>query len=458
MAVPNGVLPTTYTIDAPGSYYLTGNCVSNAGTAIIISSSNVTLDLNGYSITSTGSAPAGSGVLLTGVISNIHIHNGSIAGTASQTDGVFSGGGFVNGISTSAGPQSGVQVSRVSVSRCQNSGINLAFGKTTLIDSCAADSVGGVGLLATGVVNSVAWACGGDGIDASNAANCIGHTLSDGTAGVHAMNASDCYGACDGANGFGLIGFNATNCFGTTSGSGSIGLSGTTCSNCYGYSGHESSGEAGITATTANNCVGYSVSGSGLGAFSAANCRGDCESGADHGLVATIARGCYGACNGAGVGVYAYQVASDCYGISVSGYGISANCASNCSGVSNSSVGVTANLASNCLGASSSAAGIIANCVSNSYGSSHSGIGLSAEVASNSYGLSNSSYGVYANVSAIGCYGSSLGNSIGLYANHITIGSLGDCVTGFGLHAIIANSCIGLGTNGSDVLNKYNMP
>src|SRR5687767_2002071 len=53
---PGFALP--YTISTRGSYYLTANLVVTAGNAIVISASNVTLDLNGFTISSSAS-PAG---------------------------------------------------------------------------------------------------------------------------------------------------------------------------------------------------------------------------------------------------------------------------------------------------------------------------------------------------------------------------------------------------------------
>src|SRR5436190_2248196 len=44
-----------FTISASGSYYLTGNLAVTTGTAITISADNVTLDLNGFTISSTAS-------------------------------------------------------------------------------------------------------------------------------------------------------------------------------------------------------------------------------------------------------------------------------------------------------------------------------------------------------------------------------------------------------------------
>src|ERR1017187_8409666 len=66
-----------YTISAPGSYYLTGNLAVSSGTAITITASQVTLDLNGFTLSSTEATPTGTGILLeVGGNSDITIRNG----------------------------------------------------------------------------------------------------------------------------------------------------------------------------------------------------------------------------------------------------------------------------------------------------------------------------------------------------------------------------------------------
>src|SRR5215831_14797408 len=53
-----------FTISAPGSYYLTTNVSVSAGDAITIATNNVTLDLRGFTISSTAAPSAGRGILL----------------------------------------------------------------------------------------------------------------------------------------------------------------------------------------------------------------------------------------------------------------------------------------------------------------------------------------------------------------------------------------------------------
>ena len=61
-----------------GSYYLTGNVnISTGANGITISGSNVTIDLNGFTLTGPGSG-FGSGIYLNSGVSNVSIFNGTI--------------------------------------------------------------------------------------------------------------------------------------------------------------------------------------------------------------------------------------------------------------------------------------------------------------------------------------------------------------------------------------------
>ena len=61
-----------------GSYYLTGNLtISSVQNGITITASNVTIDLNGFSVTGPGSGSS-AGIFLNGGVSNVTILNGTI--------------------------------------------------------------------------------------------------------------------------------------------------------------------------------------------------------------------------------------------------------------------------------------------------------------------------------------------------------------------------------------------
>ncbi len=78
---PISALP--FTIGTSGSYYLTKNLSVTTGNAITINANSVTLDLNGFTISSTSSPANGAGILLSSGIHDITITNGHIgcAGT-----------------------------------------------------------------------------------------------------------------------------------------------------------------------------------------------------------------------------------------------------------------------------------------------------------------------------------------------------------------------------------------
>lgn len=75
--IPISSIPAT--ISSAGSYYLTGPLATTSSAhGIQISAHNVTLDLNGYSL--TGSTNALSGVYVSGIRSNIVVRNGTLTG------------------------------------------------------------------------------------------------------------------------------------------------------------------------------------------------------------------------------------------------------------------------------------------------------------------------------------------------------------------------------------------
>src|SRR5205085_8560112 len=102
-----------------------------------------TLDLNGFTISSTASSISGAGVRLsyTTPLENIRILNGHIIGTTVyQGGGTYSGGGFEAGIEYGYYGYAGVRIERISVRNCYI-GILLGGGggedyHPAVIDSC----------------------------------------------------------------------------------------------------------------------------------------------------------------------------------------------------------------------------------------------------------------------------------------------------------------------------------
>ena len=179
----------------------------------------MTLDLNGFTISSTAASATGNGILLNGALRNITIANGLIqGGVTNNGSGVYSGSGFAYGIYYSVTLPVNVLVSRVSVSGCLDYGIFLSTGDSTVVESCAVRTVGGYGIYASTVKQSSAIDCGGSAIVGDQVSDCRGESSGSGT-GVSASTAQNCYGSSDG--GTGVSATTAQNCRGSsTSGNG----------------------------------------------------------------------------------------------------------------------------------------------------------------------------------------------------------------------------------------------
>lgn len=121
---PRIPISSSVNIIAPGSYYLTRN-ITQAGTSdgILITSSNVTLDLNGFTISG-----GRTGVYIDSfpfpAANNVTVLNGNITGTTGS--GIFSGG--------YDDEPAGVTIRNVKVSNAADIGINT--GRGSIIEGC----------------------------------------------------------------------------------------------------------------------------------------------------------------------------------------------------------------------------------------------------------------------------------------------------------------------------------
>ena len=308
-----------YNITKPGSYYLTTNLTVADGDAIDISANGVTLDLNGFTISSTGTY--GTAIWLvgneaSGVIGNtdITISNGHLTGGVTYTNGtgMYGGSGFVNGISynPTGGTPYNVRVTGVSVSGCQNYGIYLGMvlGNSTVVESCTVNTVGGEGIVASSVSHSTANQCGNTAIVADTASDCYGNCTGAGHGLLANYAANNCYGNSVSGHGIYVQG-SANSCYGNSASG--IGLRVGYANNCYG----QSYDGTGIIASIANSCYGFTDTGNngdGLDATTANNCIGFCGPGGGTGLAVTIAIGCDGYSNGS-TGLVAF-IANSCFG------------------------------------------------------------------------------------------------------------------------------------------------
>ena len=291
-----------YTITNSGSYYLTGSFVVAGGVALNIAADGVTLDLRGFTITSTNDPAGGFGIQISGTRRNIDIRNGHLQGGGTNIGGTFSGPGFLQGITFTGGGPQNVRVTGVNVSSCQTRGISLGAEYSTVVSQCTVRTVGTEGITAGIVSDSVVTDSNGSGINAKTVHNSIG----------------------SGGTGTGLIAETASNCKGTSHTG--IGLNATNALNCTG----SSSNNIGLNAGTAQNCTGISTNGIGLAAETANNCKGTAT--------------------GFGIGLSA-DTANSCKGYSIFGFGLSATNAQNCLGVSGNGTGLfAARTATTCVG------------------------------------------------------------------------------------------------------------
>jgi hypothetical protein len=250
------------TISVSGSYYLTTNLTVSAGDAITIATSDVMLDLNGWTIKSTAASAAGSAISINSGLRNLTIEHGFIeSGVTNNGSGVFSGSGFNYGISYSPTAPANIHVSGVSVAGCMYSGIYLSIGNSTLVEACTVRTMGSYGIFASTVKSCVVLDCGNNAIFCDQVSDSRGNST---------------------GNGYGIYTATAQNCFGTSSSS-------------YGI----------YASLSANNCAGYSVTGIGLFAPNASYCTGNRSGGTA--IQATMATGCL-ALNGTNIVTYKYNM------------------------------------------------------------------------------------------------------------------------------------------------------
>jgi hypothetical protein len=251
--------------------------VSNA---ITISVSGVTLDLSGFTITSTVSNAVSGGyaVFLGNGLSDLTILNGHIRSGVTNNGGVYTGSGFSAGIYYSGIGPMNTRVAGVSVSGCLNYGIYLNQGDSTVVESCTVRTIGGNGIYASTIKSCVAVDC------YVNA--------------IYGDQVSDSRG--EGGYGYGLIAKTALNCFGSSSNN--FGLFADNANNCSG----SSTNGVGLGANYgAQNCSGSSVHSTGLTAYNASFCTGNRPGGTA--IQATIATGCIAA-NGTNIITYKYNM------------------------------------------------------------------------------------------------------------------------------------------------------
>jgi hypothetical protein len=411
-----------FTISAPGSYYLSGNLTVASGDGIKIDTNNVTLDLNGFTLSSTSNPASDIAIFIPSIWANIIIRNGHIRGTGTidNTTGEFSGAGFGYGI-VGLGVHN-VLISDITIRDVVLHAIYLVSGST--VERCAVTCCGYSGIRADVVTNSSAIFCANTAIEGTTVSNSQGSSVNG--AGVSATTASASIGTSN--SGIGLIVTqSAANCSGTTQ-SGPYGL-------------RVASNDATPVLGSAENCNGTVASGTGIGlsAGTATNCHGTSASGS---------------------GIDAKSVANS-YGKSAAGHGISATTVTGSTGESTDKDGVHCTVASDSFGYSYNMTGLSAATATNCYGASHVGYGLYAQEATNCHGKSDTgTRGLHADNTATGCTGeittaSGGGSSCGLWTiiatncRGLLFSSTGSIQGYYGLSADIAQNCTGTSFGGN---------
>lgn len=185
-----------YTITASGSYFLTQNLSVTTGSGISVNASNVTIDLNGFTISSTANPNSGAGILGQVGQRGVVVRNGGIASGVTSSGGTFTGPGFFDGVNLVF--VTAVLVEGVRVVGVKGTGINVGQANgVAVVRQCVTDETGDNGIAGDVVVDCAASRAGARGILAQVATNC--HGLSLGTSaptarGIDAEVANACYG------------------------------------------------------------------------------------------------------------------------------------------------------------------------------------------------------------------------------------------------------------------------
>jgi len=153
--------PTT--INAPGSYYLTGNLSIANGNCITVTAGNVTIDLMGFVVTGGTTVPGAAGVFINGSI-NVEIRNGTVRG-------------FVYGIYAQGGES--IRVVKVRAEANSAGGISLLASNNLIMECTAADNAGiGIDVSSDStVINNLVFNTNGSGVFAGDDSTVMKNTV-----------------------------------------------------------------------------------------------------------------------------------------------------------------------------------------------------------------------------------------------------------------------------------------
>lgn len=146
VVIPGGAFATTYVIAAPGSYLLGGNRSTDGSVHVIeIKAPNVTLDLNGFTLSQTN--PATKAGVFAGNAQSVEIRNGSIA---------HAGYGVYAAYDDASNAGSGLRVINLRIS--DSAGGVASAATATHVERCEMINCPGVGIQLGGIA-SVATDC-----------------------------------------------------------------------------------------------------------------------------------------------------------------------------------------------------------------------------------------------------------------------------------------------------------
>lgn len=253
LGTPGATHATTITIAQPGSYYLVGPLSPVAGDGIVITADGVTLDLNGFTISSPGieGGASGAGVRINST-RDVTVRNGHIRGVSSLIpSGQLLAVGFRHGVAAApviqipAGSvfRQNLRVENISVHSVHGSAIDLGGGATLLNNS------------GTAVVDCQVYLSGGFAIAADLVTGCTVHQADE---GIAALLVSDCRVSARGLRA--VVAHNVDKTYAETSSTlaTAIGISAVTVSNSTGMTGGSVAGATGTG--TGIKCEGGTVS------------------------------------------------------------------------------------------------------------------------------------------------------------------------------------------------------
>ncbi|WP_367870517.1 hypothetical protein [Luteolibacter sp. Populi] len=269
-------------ITVSGSYYLSGNITVASGNGITISTPNVSLDLNGFTIRTSAASSTGTAISLSSSANNVTISNGQINGL------------FFYGVYNPSGSLKNVTVRDLIVQGPTARGIGI-LGSNRFVENCTVTDVTDTDLLSAGIIGEIVESC--------VVRNC-------GSVGIAAKIVTNC--------------FADVNASGTP---GSIAIQGETVTSCNAV--NLGSGRAISSTGVVSNSIGQAVAGEGIFAGTAENSKGISSTG--YGLQTTgTSSGCTGQTNNGTVALDA-ATANMCRGIrSTAGIAIQAGIAIGC--------------------------------------------------------------------------------------------------------------------------------